>query len=124
MNREGRAVDASAQIDEYLNGLPTWQREMAARLRALIHETDPNIGEAWKWDTPVFVHGGNICAIGAFADHVKVNFFKGAALNDRGGLFNAGLEAKTSRAIDLREGDQLDDEEFRVLVREAVSVAG
>ena len=117
-------VDASAQIDEYLNGLPSWQREMAARLRELIHEADPGMGEAWKWDTPVFVHGSNICAIGAFADHVKVNFFKGAALNDPGGLFNAGLEAKTSRAIDLREGDRLDDEGFRALVREAISAAG
>lgn len=117
-------MDASAQIDGYLNGLPSWQRGMTTRLRELIHEADPDISEAWKWDTPVFVHGTNICAIGAFADHVKVNFFKGAALNDSGGLFNAGLEAKTSRAIDLREGDHLDDEEFRALVREAVSAAG
>ncbi|MGH2382417.1 MAG: DUF1801 domain-containing protein [Candidatus Limnocylindria bacterium] len=117
-------VDASAQIDAYLDGLPSWQRGMLTRLRELIHEADPGMGEAWKWDTPVFVHGSNICAIGAFADHVKVNFFKGGALSDPGGLFNAGLEAKTSRAIDLREGDRLDDEAFRALVREAVSAAG
>jgi hypothetical protein len=96
---------------------------MATRLRELIHEADPAVGEAWKWDTPVFVHGSNICAIGAFADHVKVNFFKGAALNDPGRLFNAGLEAKTSRAIDLREGDRFREEEFRALVREAVAAA-
>jgi hypothetical protein len=117
-------VDASAQIDEYLNGLPGWQREMAARLRELIHEADPEMGEAWKWGTPVFVHGTNLCAIGAFADHLKVNFFKGAALDDPAGLFNAGLEAKTSRAIDLREGDRLEEEEFRALVRRAVSATG
>ena len=117
-------MDASAQIDEYLNGLPSWQRGMVSRVRELIHEADPGMGEAWKWDTPVFIHGKNVCAIGAFADHVKVNFFKGAALNDPGGLFNAVLEAKTSRAIDLREGDRLDDEGFRALVREAISAAG
>jgi hypothetical protein len=118
-----RLVDASAQIDVYLNALPNWQRTTATRLRELIHEADPGVGEAWKWDTPVFVHGSNICAIGAFADHVKVNFFKGAALHDPGRLFNAGLEAKTSRAIDLREGDHIREEEFRALVREAVTAA-
>jgi hypothetical protein len=116
-------VDASAQIDAYLNGLPDWQRATATRVRELIHEADPDVSEAWKWDTPVFVHGSNICAIGAFADHVKVNFFKGAALPDPGRLFNAGLEAKTSRAIDLREGDRIREEEFRALIREAVAAA-
>lgn len=119
-----RVVDASAQIDEFVSGLPGWQREVATRLRELIHQADPEMGEAWKWGTPVFVHGSNVCAIGAFADHLKVNFFKGAALNDPAGLFNAGLEAKTTRAIDLREGDRLDDEAFRALVRQAVSAAG
>ncbi len=65
------------------------------------------------------MHGGNVCAIGAFRDHLKVNFFKGAALDDPKGLFNAGLEAKTSRAIDIGEGKQLDEDAFRALVRVA-----
>ena len=108
------------QIDRYVAALPAWQREIAQRLRDLIHEADPEIAEAWKWGTPVFVHGGNVCAIGAFRDHVKVNFFKGAALGDPNGLFNAGLEAKTSRAIDIGEGDRLDEHAFRALVRAAV----
>jgi hypothetical protein len=86
------------------------------RLRALIHEAHPEITEAWKWDTPVFAHDGNVCAIGAFADHVKVNFFRGASLADPTGLFNAGLDAKTTRAIDLHEGDTFDEEALRAMV--------
>ena len=114
-------MDPESQIDAYLESLPAWQRDLALRARALIHEADPEIAEAWKWDTPVFAHGGNVCAIGAFADHVKVNFFKGASLHDPAGLFNAGLEAKTTRAIDLREGDALDEPAFRTLVTDAVA---
>ncbi len=87
-------------------------------------EADPNIREEWKWGTPVFVRNGNVCAIGAFRDHLKVNFFKGAALSDPGGLFNAGLEAKTSRAIDLADGDEIDEGKFRELVRGAVALNG
>jgi hypothetical protein len=113
-------LDDAEQIDRYVAALPGWQRGLAQRLRDMIHEADPEIGEAWKWGTPVFVHGGNVCAIGAFHDHVKVNFFKGAALDDPSGLFNAGLEAKTSRAIDIGEGERLDEDAFRALVRAAV----
>jgi hypothetical protein len=114
-------MDASTQIDTYLESLEGWQRDTLVRLRQLIHDADPEIVEQWKWSTPVFSHGGDVCAIGAFKDHLKVNFFKGASLTDPTGLFNAGLEAKTSRAIDLRPGDVLDEEAFRVLVRAAIS---
>ncbi len=114
-------MDPTAQIDAYLSGLPAWQRQTLSRLRALVHEADPAIEEAWKWDTPVFAHGGNVCAIGAFADHVKVNFFKGASLADPSGLFNAGLEAKATRAIDLGEGASIDEDAFRALVSQAVA---
>ena len=114
-------MDPESQIDAYLESLPAWQRDLALRARALIHAADPEIAEAWKWDTPVFTHGGNVCAIGAFADHIKVNFFKGASLPDPAGLFNAGLEAKTTRAIDLRQGDALDEPAFRTLVTDAVA---
>lgn len=114
-------MDPESQIDDYLRSLPTWQSELATRIRALVHEADPQIVEAWKWGTPVFADGGNVVAIGAFADHVKVNFFKGASLPDPTGLFNAGLEAKATRAIDLAEGDQLDEASFRALVAEAAA---
>ena len=102
-------MDPESQIDDYLRSLPAWQSQLAARIRALVHEADPNITEAWKWGTPVF------------ADHVKANFFKGASLPDPAGLFNAGLEAKATRAIDFAEGDHLDEAAFRTLVKEAVA---
>lgn len=113
-------LDTKSEIDAYFAGLSGWQRDMAMRVRELVHEADPDIREVWKWGTPVFSRAGNICAIGVFREHVKVNFFKGASLSDPKRLFNAGLEAKVSRAIDLRQGDQIDQEAFRALVREAV----
>jgi hypothetical protein len=111
------------RVDDYVNQLSGWQRDAVVRLRELIHQAVPDIGEAWKWDTPVFVGRANVCAVGVFSDHVKVNFFKGTAVPDPAGLFNAGLEAKTSRAIDLREGDidRLDTGAFQELVRAAAS---
>ena len=114
-------MNPESQIDDYLRGLPAWQSQLATRIRALVHEADPSITEAWKWGTPVFAHAGNVVAIGAFADHVKVNFFKGASLADPTGLMNAGLDAKATRAIDLREGDTFDEAAFHALVKEAVA---
>src|SRR5437763_1910480 len=113
------AGNTNAQVDAYIASLEGWQREMATRLRQLIHEADPGIVESWKWGTAVFDRGRDVCALGAFKDHLKVNFFKGASLPDPAGLFNAGLEAKVSRAIDLRPGDELDEDAFRDLVRSA-----
>ena len=113
---------ASAQVDAYIAGLEGWQNSTVQRLRELIHDADPEIGEDWKWGTPVFVKRGNVCAIGVFKDHVKVNVFKGASLADPRGLFNAGLEAKASRAIDLAEGQSVDDEAFKALIRDAVAL--
>jgi len=110
------------EIDAYIASLQGWQQTMLTRLRALIHAAEPALAEEWKWGTPVFSLRGNVCAIGAFKDHVKVNVFKGAALSDPAGLFNAGLEAKTSRAIDLVEGQWLDEDAFKALIREAVAV--
>lgn len=109
------------RVDAYVAQLDGWQRDAVVRLRELIHTAAPDIREDWKWDTPVFVGRGNVCALGVFQDHVKVNFFKGASLPDPTGLFNAGLEAKASRAIDLRQGDldQLDGDAFQTLVRSA-----
>src|SRR5438094_695321 len=112
---------ASEQIDTAIANLPDWRGQRMAQLRKLINEADPNLKEDWKWDTPVWTAKGNVLALGAFKDHLKINFFKGASLEDPSGLFNAGLDAKASRSIDLRENDPIDDPALRDLVRTAVS---
>lgn len=91
------------------------------KLRKLIHDADPEIIEEWKWNTPVFTHNGMVCALGAFADHIKINFFKGASLPDPDKLFNAGFEAKATRAIDFFKSDKVDDTALKNLVKTAVS---
>lgn len=114
-------MDASAQIDGYVDALVGWQQEAVVRLRGIIRDADPAIVEEWKWGTPVFSREGTVCAIGTFKDHVKVNFFKGANLDDPHGLFNAGLDAKASRAIDLAEGDRIERAPLTELIRAAVA---
>ncbi len=111
----------SELIDQQISELADWRGHMIARLRKLIHDADPNITEEWKWDTAVWSHNGLVCAAGAFKDHVKLNFFKGAALEDPHGLFNAGLEAKTTRAIDFREGEDINESALEDLLRAAVA---
>lgn len=114
-------VTASQHIDNYISELTDWRSAMIARLRKLILESAPELTEEWKWDTPVWSYKGNVVAAGVFKDHVKLNFFKGASLSDPNGLFNAGLDAKTTRAIDLHEGEQIDESAFKDLVRAAVT---
>ena len=114
-------MDASEQISKRINETPGWRGKLLARLRKLIRDTDPEMVEAWKWDTPVWSHRGDVVAAGAFQDHVKLNFFKGAALPDPRGLFNAGLDAKASRAIDFYEGDPVDEAALKALIRAAVA---
>ena len=114
-------MNPSQRITNYTAELAGWRGQMLARLRKLILEADPDIAEEWKWDTPVWSRKGNVVAIGAFKDHVKLNFFKGAALNDPHGLFNAGLDAKASRAIDIHEGDSINEAALQALVRAAVA---
>ena len=109
-------------IDRAINDLPDWRGKWLARLRKLIHEASPEITEDWKWDTPVFAHKGNVVAIGAFKDHIKLNFFKGAALADPKKLFNSGLEAKASRSIDLSEDSKIDETALKDLIRAAVAL--
>ena len=115
-------MNASEQITQRINELADWRGKMLARLRKLILAADPGIVEEWKWDTPVWSHRGNVVAVGAFQDHIKVNFFRGASLPDPHGLFNAGLEAKATRAIDLYKGDKLDEPAVRDLIRAAVAL--
>jgi hypothetical protein len=114
-------VDASRRIDDYVASLADWRGKRIARLRKWIAESDEELVESWKWGTPVWTRGGNVVAIGAFKDHVKVNFFDGASLPDPKRLFNAGLEAKKTRAIDLREGEDVDRAAFQALVRSAAA---
>jgi hypothetical protein len=114
-------LTATQQIDEHIAELNDWRGERAAHLRTFIHEAAPELIDAWKWTTPVFAYKGNVVALGVFKDHVKLNFFQGAALDDAHGLFNAGLEAKATRGIDLHEGDEIDEAALRDLVRTAVA---
>ena len=111
----------SQQIDDYLKGLTDWRGKTVARLRKLIREAAPELAEEWKWDTPVWSHKGNVVAAGVFKDHVKLNFFKGASLEDPNGLFNAGLDAKATRAIDIAEGEAIHEAALKDLVRTAVA---
>jgi hypothetical protein len=113
--------DASELITNYIASLTDWRSDLLVRLRKLILETAPGITEEWKWDTPVWSQKGNVVAAAAFKEHVKLNFFKGAALNDPQGLFNAGLEAKASRGIDFNAGDNLNVPALQELIRAAVA---
>ncbi len=112
---------ASDQIDQQIAGLSDWRGGLLARLRKLILEADPHMTEEWKWNTSVWTHNGPVCSAAAFKDHLKYNFFKGASLDDPQKLFNAGLEAKTSRAIDFSQGDAIAEPALKVLIRSAVA---
>ena len=115
-------MNASQQIDDRIAELGDWRGKMIAQVRKIIHAAAPDIIEEWKWDTPVWSQNGNVLAAGAFQDHVKLNFFKGASLQDPNHLFNAGLEAKATRAIDLYEGDTIDESALRELIISAVAL--
>lgn len=119
---EKDTMTPSQHIDKAIQKLPDWRGKLMVRLRKLIHDASSDITEDWKWDTPVFACKGNVVAIGAFKDHIKLNFFKGALLDDPKKLFNAGLEAKTSRGIDLTEGDKIDEAALKDLIRAAVAL--
>jgi hypothetical protein len=111
----------SQHITNHIAELADWRGTMLAQLRQLILDASPALVEEWKWNTPVWSHHGNVVAAGAFKDHVKLNFFKGAALHDPHGLFNAGLEAKATRAIDIHEGDTINVPALQELIRAAVA---
>jgi hypothetical protein len=111
----------SRLIDERIRELGDWRGEMLSRLRTLIRQADPDVVEDWKWrGVPVWYHGGMICTGETYKETVKMTFAKGAALDDPAGLFNASLEGNTRRAIDFHEGDEIDEDALRALVRAAV----
>ena len=111
----------SQRIDNQIEELSDWRGTLLARLRALILQTTPEIAEEWKWNTAVWAYKGNMVAGGVFKNHVKLTFFKGAFLQDPDGLFNAGFDAKTMRAIDLNEGADIDESALQALVRAGIA---
>ena len=115
--------EASRQIDARIESLGDWRGPTLARVRALIHEADPDVIEEVKWrGVPVWSHAGILCTGESYKAVVKLTFAKGAALPDPAGLFNASLEGGVRRAIDLREDDELDAQAFKALVRAAVAL--
>lgn len=111
-------------IDNQIAELNDWRGPLFARLQTLIHEADPDITEEWKWETAVWSHQGLVCSVANFKKALKMNFFQGASLEDPHKLFNAGLDAKKTRAIDFHEGDVIDESALKELVRAAVAHNG
>jgi hypothetical protein len=115
-------MDPSKLIDKEIAELTDWRGKTLTKLRKIIHEADPEITEEWKWNTAVFNHDGLVVAIGAFKESVKMNFFQGTTLPDPHKLFNAGLDAKKTRAIDFHENNKIDEPALKDLIRSAVAL--
>ena len=114
---------ASELISQRIAELGDWRGKTLSRMRKLIKKADPDVVEEWKWmGTPVWAHDGIICTGESYKSVVKLTFAKGASLKDPSGLFNSSLEGKVRRAIDIREGETVDESAFNALVREAVAV--
>jgi hypothetical protein len=118
---------ASKMIDDRIRDLADWRGSVLKRMRELIHAVDPDVVEEWKWQkatspgTPVWYHNGGICTGESYKQVVKLTFFQGAALKDPARLFNSSLEGNMRRAIDIREGDKIDEAAFKNLIRAAVA---
>ncbi len=119
---------ASTCIDAKINELGDWRGKTLAKVRAIVHEADPEIVEEWKWakptspGTPVWSHGGIVCTGETYKNVVKMTFAKGAALKDPSGLFNSSLDGNARRAIDIHEGDKVDEAALKDLIRAAVAL--
>ena len=117
------AASPSELIDERIHELGDWRGETLARIRALIKQADPGVVEEWKWKgTPVWSHDGIICTGETYKSVVKTTFAKGASLDDPAGLFNSSLEGNVRRAIDFREGEEIDEKAFTELIQAAVAL--
>jgi hypothetical protein len=118
---------ASAKITKRIEELGDWRGEMLAHVRQLIHDADPDIEEEWKWEkpksggTPVWSHDGGVCTGESYKQVVKLTFFRGASIKDPKKLFNSSLEGNTRRAIDIREGETIDEDAFKEPTRAAVA---
>jgi hypothetical protein len=128
MKKPDTAESASVLIDKKIKELGDWRGKMLARVRKVIHEADPEIVEEWKWvkptnpGTPVFSHDGIVCTGETHKNVVKMTFAKGAAIDDPSGLFNSSLEGNVRRAIDIHEGDNIDEAALKDLIRAAVAL--
>ena len=130
MNKSGasQGQSASERISERIAELADWRGETLSRMRKLIREADPDVVEEWKWakasspGTPVWSHDGIICSGESYKSTVKLTFAKGASLDDPAHLFNSSLEGNTRRAIDIREGETVDETAFKQLIRQAVAL--
>ncbi len=123
MKRPVPVESASALIDERIKELGDWRGKMLAKVREIIHEADPEIVEEWKWmGTPVWSHGGIVCTGETYKNVVKMTFARGAALKDPSGLFNSSLDGNVRRAIDIHEGDKVDQAALKDLIRAAVEL--
>jgi hypothetical protein len=122
------AESASAFIDQKIKELGDWRGKMLAKVRTIVHEADPEIFEEWKWakatspGTPVWSHDGIVCTGETYKNAVKMTFAKGAALKDPSGLFNSSLDGNVRRAIDIHEGDKVDEAALKDLIRAAVAL--
>jgi hypothetical protein len=127
MKKEVHTESGSAFIDEKIKGLGDWRGKTLAHVRQLIHDADPDIQEEWKWvkpsgsGTPVWSHDGGVCTGESYKQVVKLTFFRGASIKDPKKLFNSSLEGNTRRAIDLREGEKINEAAFKQLIRAAVA---
>lgn len=121
--KDANAASPSKMIDGRIKELGDWRGEMLGRIRGLIRAADPDVVEAWKWrGVPVWEHDGIICTGESYKAVVKLTFAKGAALEDPAGLFNASLDGNLRRAIDIREGETINEKAFKALIREAVEL--
>ena len=121
--KEGQGDSGSQLIDARIKELNDWRGETLARVRKLIKQAEPDVVEEWKWrGVPVWSHAGIICTGETYKNAVKLTFAKGASLEDPSGLFNSSLEGNTRRAIDLHEGDKIDEKALKALIRAAVAL--
>jgi hypothetical protein len=128
MHMANDQTNASKQIDEKIRELGDWRGKTLRKVRRIIKEADPDVVEEWKWakatspGTPVWSDNGGICTGESYKNAVKLTFFKGASLKDPSGLFNASLEGKVRRAIDIKENDKINENALKALIREAVAL--
>ena len=122
MKKSAPVESASAAIDERIKELDDWRGKMLAKVRKLIHAADPDVIEEWKWGIPVWSHDGILCTGETYKSSVKLTFAKGASLKDPAGLFNSSLEGNVRRAIDIREGDKINDKALKALIRAAAAL--
>jgi hypothetical protein len=128
VERTVQVESASAFIDQKIKELGDWRGKTLAKVRDIIHQADPEIVEEWKWakatspGTPVWSHGGIVCTGETYKNVVKMTFAKGAALKDPSGLFNSSLDGNVRRAIDIHEGDKVDEAALKDLIRAAVAL--